>query len=70
MGTELYVHTIAVSEEDKCVLSSKLPVWRVINSPVILHVSFSTVKLFRHGSQAIYRKTKGGLLVFTIQRCH
>ena len=44
------------------VIYSRLPFWRLVNSYVLENSAFyPPVKLFRHGVQTLYSKTKGGV---------
>jgi hypothetical protein len=51
--------------EDACLsklIYSHLPFWKLVNSFVLENCAFyPPVKLFRHGVQTLYSKTKGGV---------
>lgn len=45
----------------KRLVSEKIPFWRLVNKYVIEHGPMPPLKLFRHGSQTFYSRTKGGV---------
>ena len=42
-------------------IESKLPFWRMVNNYVIENDALMPVKIFKHGMQSLYSKTKGGV---------
>ena len=45
----------------KQLLTDRICFWRSVNSAVIENMLFPPLKLFKHGSQSMYSKTKGGV---------
>lgn len=50
-----------MSDDDKPVINSKIGMWRSVNKQVAENVPISPVKLFLHGLQELYSKTKDGM---------
>lgn len=45
----------------KRLVGQKLPFWRLVNKHVVTNGPLPPLKLFRHGSQTFYSRTKGGV---------
>lgn len=57
-----------VTVEKRDVVDTKLQFWQVVNDKVNSCGPFHPVKLFKHGTQTLYSKTKGGMDGATQQR--
>ena len=50
-----------VDRQTKIILSERLSFWKVIEYYAKEHDAFVPVKIFKHGIQSLYSKTKGGV---------
>ena len=49
-----------VDRESKRVIKEKISFWRNVEKVVIDTGPFAPLKLFKHGAQSLYSRTKGG----------